>query len=520
MASALRIFFAAITVAFGLAAGGAAAQNLSHDQIVARENNITVRVVSGGIGDTSAQLAADLALVLDDPEKLRILPMLSGGGMQNVADLLYLKGVDVGFVRSDVLSYAKQQRVYSNVENRIRFISKLYLEEIHVLAGSSIASMNDLVGKRVNFGRAAAGKKATPELVFETLGIPVQPVYLDPALAFHQLKTGEIAATVMVNAKPNDVISTLSAEDGLKLLSIDYADGLQNLYLPASLTNEDYPNLIPAGTTVDTLATNVVMAMYNWPRSHVRYRRVSTFVKSFFGKFAELRKSPRHPKWREVNLAALMPGWERFGPAKEWLDVYGTSVPGEHALSKLRLSFEGFLKQRNAGQTGEVSQEEKTKLFRTFLSWEENKTEATIHVHKTSPDGVGKFVGTIKAQNTEISVAGTQEKALLLTPDLRDLTPGPHAFHVHSKPGCGPGEKDGVVVAGLGAGGHLFLEVDGKTYGYHLGDLPDLAVAGDGTATQAVIAPRLTLADLLNRSIMVHDTQSDSSGRQACGVID
>ena len=520
MASGLRLFFVAIAIAVGLTAGPAVAQNLSHDQIVSRENSITLRVVSGGIGDTSAQLAADLALVLDDTDKLRILPMLSGGGLQNVADLLYLRGVDVGFVRSDVLSYVRQQRVYNNVENRIRYISKLYVEEVHVLARSSIASIRDLAGKRVNFGRAAAGKKATPELVFETLGVTVEPVYLDAALAMHQLKAGEIDATVIVNGKPNDVLSTLTAEDGLKLLPIEYADGLQELYLPATLTNEDYPNLIPVGTTVDTLATNVVMAMYNWPRSHARYRRVSSFVKLFFGRFAELRKTPRHPKWKEVNLAAQMPGWERFKPAQEWLDIYGTSVPGEHALSKLRVSFEDFLRQRSQGSTDDLTEEKKEEMFKTFLNWKENKTEATIHVHKTSTDGVGKFIGTIKAQNTEISVAGTAEQALLLTPNLRDLPPGPHAFHVHSKPGCGAEEKDGVLVAGLGAGGHLYLEVDGKTYGYHLGDLPDLTVDPDGTATEAVIAPRLTLADLLNRSIMVHASQSDSSSRQACGVID
>ena len=520
MASGLRLFIVAITIALSLSAGHAIAQDSNHDEIVARENSITLRVVSGSIGDTSAQLAADLALVLDDTDKLRVLPMLSGGGLQNVADLLYLRGVDIGFVRSDVLSYVRKERVYSNVENRIRYISKLYVEEVHVLARSSFNSIADLAGKRVNFGRSAAGKKATPELVFETLGVTVEPVYLDMALAMHKLKAGEIDATIVVNGKPNDVLATLTAEDGLKLLPIEYADGLQELYLPATLTNEDYPNLIPVGTTVDTLATNVVMAMYNWPRNHTRYKRVSAFVKLFFGKFAELRETPRHPKWREVNLAALMPGWERFEPAKEWLDLYGSTVPGERALSKLRLNFEDFLTQRSQGSTDELSDNEKDELFRTFLNWKENTTEATIHIHKTTTeDGLGKFIGTVKAQNTEILVAGTPEQALLLTPNLRDLSPGQNAFHVHENPECGAEEKDGVRVAGLGSGGDLYLEVDGKIYDYHLGDLPNIVVEADGTAKEPIIAPRLTLADLLNRSIVVHTGESNDSGLQACGVI-
>ena len=519
MASGLRLFFAAIAIAVALSASHAVAQDQDHDEIVARENSITLRVVSGSIGDTSAQLAADLALVLDDTDKLRVLPMLSGGGLQNVADLLYLRGVDIGFVRSDVLSYVRQQKVYNNVENRIRYISKLYVEEVHVLARSEFNSISDLTGKRVNFGRSAAGKKATPELVFETLGVQVEPVYLDMALAMHRLKEGEIDATIVVNGKPNDVLAGLTAEDGLKLLPIEYADGLQELYLPATLTNEDYPNLIPVGTTVDTLATNVVMAMYNWPRNHTRYKRVSSFVKLFFGKFAELRETPRHPKWREVNLAAVMPGWERFEPAKEWLDLYGSTVPGEKALSKLRLNFEDFLTERSQGSTDELTDNEKDELFRTFLNWKENTTEATIHVHLTSTDGVGKFIGTLKAQNTEILVAGTPEQALLLTPNLRDLTPGTHAFNVHANPGCEAEEKDGVKVAGLGSGGRLYLEVDGKKYDNHLGDLPDLPVADDGTAKEPIIAPRLTLADLLNRSIVIHEAGSEDSDLQACGVI-
>ena len=116
-------------------------------------------------------------------------------------------------------------------------------------------------------------------------------------------------------------------------------------------------------------------------------------------------------------------------------------------------------------------------------------------------------------------MAGAEEQALFLQPSLKDLAPGPHALHLHSFPNCGPGEKDGVMVAGLGAGGHLFAEQEGKTFGSHLGDLPDLDVAPDGTASNVIIVPRLTLADLLERSIMVHASASDTSSRFACGVI-
>ena len=76
------------------------------------------------------------------------------------------------------------------------------------------------------------------------------------------------------------------------------------------------------------------------------------------------------------------------------------------------------------------------------------------------------------------------------------------------------------MVAGLGAGGHLFAEQDGRTFGSHLGDLPDLVVANDMTANSEIVVLRLTLADLAGRAIMVHADGSDTSARMACGVID
>jgi hypothetical protein len=63
------------------------------------------------------------------------------------------------------------------------------------------------------------------------------------------------------------------------------------------------------------------MIAYNWPKTNVdRYRRVQRFVEAFFPKIAEFQKPPRHVKWREVNIAATLPGWTRFPAAQEWLD--------------------------------------------------------------------------------------------------------------------------------------------------------------------------------------------------------
>ena len=105
----------------------------------ARANAGTVGVISGGVDGTYVRIVSDLSAVLDDGDRLRVLNVLGKGSLQNMADILYLKGIDVGIVQSDVLAYAKSQHVFPGVEQSVQYIAKLYDEEVHVLAAPSIA---------------------------------------------------------------------------------------------------------------------------------------------------------------------------------------------------------------------------------------------------------------------------------------------------------------------------------------------------------------------------------------------
>lgn len=139
--------------------------------------------------------------------------------------------------------------------------------------------------------------------------------------------------------------------------------------------------------------------------------------------------------------------------------------------------------------------------------------------------------GALRSAGT-VTVAETRY-GLLLSPSLSGLSPGLHGFHVHQNPSCAAAEKDGKPVAGLAAGGHLDPGATGKHLGPyrdgHLGDLPALHVGADGTAATPVLAPRLRLADLAGRSLMIHaggDNYSDEpaalgggGARAACGVV-
>lgn len=151
--------------------------------------------------------------------------------------------------------------------------------------------------------------------------------------------------------------------------------------------------------------------------------------------------------------------------------------------------------------------------------------ETTVSVNGATASGVGPALGSVRIVETRYGLA--------FYPALTGLPPGLHGFHVHENPSCASSERDGASVAALAAGGHLDPQETkrhGEPWGDgHLGDLPPLHVAGDGSASTPVLAPRLKLADVVNRSLMVHaggDNHADhpaplggGGGRVACGLI-
>lgn len=352
--------------------------NLSAASRRANEVNAgTISIVSGGINGTYIRIAADLATVLDNGEEFRVLPILGQGAVQNITDVLYLRGVDIGIVQSDVMAHLLDSQTHGNLENRVHYITKLYNEELHLVAGPSIKSVTDLEGKKVNIGTLQSGTNLTANLVFKALGVNVVPVEIDQALAIEQLRKGEIAATVFVTGKPAAIVSSLTADDKLHLVPIPYVKDLQETYLPASFDTVDYPNLVADGEFVDTIAVGAVMAVFNWPQGHFRYKKLETFIDRFFSNFDQFLNEARHPKWQEVNLAAELPGWTRFTPAKAWLATH--SLEQEDAAIRpddpqVEAEFASFLKQMNATDTAPTG-ERRAELFRAFLVWQQQQTQ-------------------------------------------------------------------------------------------------------------------------------------------------
>ena len=153
--------------------------------------------------------------------------------------------------------------------------------------------------------------------------------------------------------------------------------------------------------------------------------------------------------------------------------------------------------------------------------------DLTVTMHRATQDGTAESLGTITITSTD---AGTAFKL-----DLHGLPPGPHGFHVHENPNCGPTFINGVRIPAGAAGSHLDPENTGKHEGPmgegHLGDLPVLEVQPNGTATQTLTAVRIKDADTLKgHALIIHiggDNYSDTpvllgggGGRFACGIVE
>jgi TRAP transporter TAXI family solute receptor len=283
-------------------------------------NGGVVGVVSGGVTGTYVRIAADLANALDDSYQLRVLPIIGKGSVRNIEDLLLLRGIDVAIVQSDVLDFYKRAELVPNIEGKIRYITKLYNEEVHVLARSEYGTIDDLAGKRVNFGTEGSGTFMTASIIFDDLGIDVG-VQSDPEpIALEKLRAGEIDAMVFVGGKPVAFIGEVDRSEQLRLLAIPPAR-IKAAYLPSELTPDIYPNLIDAGDPVETVAVSAVLAAYNWPADHPRRQKLNRFIDAFSANFSRLLQPPFHPKWREIELSAQVPGWQRVTAAEQMAEA-------------------------------------------------------------------------------------------------------------------------------------------------------------------------------------------------------
>src|SRR5499427_2910751 len=329
-----------------------------------KKNAWTVGIVGGLLSGSYMRLVDEMASVLNDGDNLRILPIVSYGAASNLDDLLYLRGIDAAVTQSDVFEYFRTQRKTPNLERRIQYVIRLPISELHILARNDVQSLDDLRGKKVNFGPAGTGASLTGTIVFQRLGINVEQVMIDQPTALQKLQSGQVDAIARVIPKPIDFFGKIPQTAGLHLVNIPFTKTFEDLYTLGEFTKQDYPNLLQGQDRIDTIAVPAVLAVFNWPKNTDRYNRVERFIQYLFSHWDTLQHPPYHPKWRDVNLAATVPGWTRFSVAEQLLQQMAAE---QQQQKQQRAAFETFLSNQPKMPASDADRED---LFRKFLQWQ------------------------------------------------------------------------------------------------------------------------------------------------------
>ena len=303
-----------LLIVFGFFVFSPDANSQAADSRLEAVNKGTIGILGGVPGGTYDRLVQDLAIALDDGYNMRLLPITGRGSVRSVEDLVYLRGIDIAIIQSDVLDFYKSTNIIPDIGDKLRYITRLYNEEFHLLARSEIKTVDDLQGKVVNFGAASSGTHMTSSLVFNQLGVNAEVRSDDSAVALNKLQKGEIDAMTWVVGKPVSAMKELPWDASLHFVPIP-ADRIDGAYVPATIRSRDYPNLVESGEAVDTIAVTAVMATYAWPPAHPRRNRVERFVGKLHDNFNRMLEKPFHAKWAEVSLKAAIPGWVRFDGA-------------------------------------------------------------------------------------------------------------------------------------------------------------------------------------------------------------
>jgi uncharacterized protein len=367
ISAAIALFLAVVTITGASRAASPQPDSGAGQGIVMLETE--------GSAGISVRMAEDLARLLNDGSRRRILPVTGTGSLQNIMDLRLLRGIDLAIVQKDVLDYAKQRNLAPQIEAWISYITTLYNEEFHLIARPEVKSISDLANQKVSVDVNGAGTSVTAARLFELLGIGVTSTNDDPEEGLEKLRRGEVAAVALVAGKPAPVFCDLIGENGLHFLSVPSDAVVGAGYVTARLTAGDYPGLVPYNQPVDTVAVGTLLAVTEVQAGSERYRKIANFVDAFFGGLQSLVQPGHHQKWREVSVRAELPGWRRFPAAALWLQ-HNPQIAAAPNMESLKANFARFMDKRQQANGGRpLSQHEKDQLFDQFKSWAAQRPE-------------------------------------------------------------------------------------------------------------------------------------------------
>ena len=328
-----------------------------------------IRIVAEDVNSTSFRAATEIAGLLARNDGLRLMTISGRGGAENISDLLFLRDIDLAIVSLDTLERIRAENTFPKLERRVAYVTKLFNEEVHLLASDKVTKIQDLAGGRIGVGPKDGSGDYSARTVFGAANVQYTPVYDDYALALQKLQKGELDAIISVSGKPVRMYENLP-KTGLRLLPVPVNLEKMPDYIPATINASEYPGLIPEGQNITTVAVQNVLLAFNWKQDTKRYRKVSTFINQFFPNSGELKKRPNHPKWQEFNMSARLDNWIRVKAAVDAAaKPVVASTFGSCSAADLRAAFTQYLAEANIRVAGEISKTDAEEIFKGFKDW-------------------------------------------------------------------------------------------------------------------------------------------------------
>lgn len=219
-----------------------------------------VTILTGGTAGVYYPLGIALADVIDSNTDANASGVASGASVTNV-DELAMGDAELALVQNDIAFYGFEgSNMFDEPLQEFSGLFTIYPETIQVVVmeDSGIETISDLEGMRVAVGDAGSGTEANAVQILEAHGLTLEdisPQYLSFADASTNLQDGNIDAAFITSGTPTGAVQELSAQQDIKLLSIE-EDALATLleeysyYTEVQLDEDTYENFDATATTV------------------------------------------------------------------------------------------------------------------------------------------------------------------------------------------------------------------------------------------------------------------------------
>jgi len=256
---------------------------------------------TGGETGTYYAYGGVLSQYVSGKTDVSITAVTSGGSQANIEDIA-AEANQLGFVQSDVMSYAYSgTNLFAEPVEGFSTVAAMYMEQVQIITlDPEIKTVADLEGKVVSIGAAGSGVFFNALDVLGVYGLSeadIEPVYQSFGDSVESLQDGKIDAAFIVAGAPTNAVTSLATTNDVYLVSLD-AEHIAKLievspyYSEATIAADVY------GTAED--ATTVAIAAVIIAADSVSEDAIYDMTSTIFENLGEI--SEQHAKGYEASL--------------------------------------------------------------------------------------------------------------------------------------------------------------------------------------------------------------------------